>query len=122
MTASYIKKGFSKQTLVRYKGDTYPDSFRLWSDNTKQTPLDITESHTFVMTVAENLEAATVPSFTVNGTIVSPGTAGEVAFAPLAANTNDNDAGTYYYNVLMSAPSGDLTIAAGKYVIVEDIG
>lgn len=122
MTASYIKKGFSKQTLVRYKGDTYPDSFRLWSDNTKQTPLDITSDHTFVMTVASDLEAGTVAAFSVNGQIVVPGTSGEVAFAPSAENTNTPAAGTYYYNVLMTAPSGQLTIAAGKYVIVEDIG
>lgn len=122
MTASYIKKGFSKQTLVRYKGDTYPDSFRLWSDNTKQTPLDISADHSFTMTIASDQQAATVPSFNVTGTLVDSGSSGEVAFAPIASDTNTQNAGTYYYNVLMSSPSGELTIAAGKYVIVEDIG
>tara|TARA_B110000259_G_scaffold184601_1_gene231961 strand:+ start:1132 stop:1506 length:375 start_codon:yes stop_codon:yes gene_type:complete len=121
MAVSYIKKGFIKQHLVRYKGDTWPDSFKLWTDNTKQTPLNLTGA-TFMMTV-DSLYApqdSATQAFTIAGAIDA--TSGDVEFTPTAANTTtDTGPGTFYYDVVMSQNSKVLTIAAGKYVVKEDI-
>jgi hypothetical protein len=109
----------SLTTIVRYRGDTVPDSFSL--QNPDGTPLDLVGS-TFKMTVNRTKDPLNITQqlYELIGVIVdAPG--GMVWFIPSQAQS-DQLPGRYFYDVQRIDVSGLIhTIRKGTYKYKQDI-
>jgi hypothetical protein len=110
----------TKVNLERKRGDSYADEITVSSTSTGAV-VDIT-GYSFLMTVDPSASPAddTNNLFQLTGTI-TVAASGKVEFAPTAEQTDLTPA-TYYHDIQMTDVSGrKRTIAAGKYVITQDI-
>lgn len=112
-----------QQDVVRYRGDTFPEEFRL-VDNTG-TPIDIT-GRSFVLTVnpAEAPVDDTNDLYALTATITDA-EAGLYEF-PISALQADAAAGDYFFNIKMTYNPGSgnvvKTIGGGEWEIKQGIG
>ena len=94
--------------LERFKGDTYSVEAVLTKDN---TPIDFTDGHTALFSFTKGSVNVTIQG--VNGTVN-----GEISF-PFPSDVR---AGTYKYDVQVTAPSGEIrTYVKDDLEIISDI-
>lgn len=106
-------------TIERYRGDTFANVFQV--KDSLGDPVDIT-SYTFKLTVSSLRSPGddSTQLFQLTGVLVQP-LSGTVKFAPNGTQANQLP-GTYYYDIQMTDSEGAIqTIAAGKYIIRQDI-
>lgn len=107
------------KNIVRYRGDTYPDSFIVFNDRTGEM-IDLTNC-----TLKLTLSSKRVPKieddlvYTLSG-VVDSNNKGIVHFAP---NTVDADrVGFYWYEIELKEPQGVVrTLLTARYVYKQDI-
>lgn len=107
--------------LTKFRGDTKPIAFKLWSDQAAGIALNITD-YTFKLTVdpEEEPEDATNNLFSLDGQITEA-TDGEFQFEPTALNM-DQTPGEYYYDLQIIDASGYIeTQFVKKFIIKQDI-
>lgn len=106
--------------IERKRGDTEADVFTIRNVRTGQ-PVNIAGC-SFVLTVDPEQYPATADNniYALTGTILDAA-AGTVEFAPSAGQADR--VGEFFYDVQMTRSNGrKLTVAAGAYVYIQDIG
>lgn len=115
--------------LARKRGNTAADRFTILDEQSTsepKDPLDLT-NHSFVMSVNTKRDPRPTDSpvygselYSLTGTVVDA-VNGIVEFQPNATQA-DQVAGTYWYDVEMTTPAGDIkTIAKNRYTYDEPI-
>jgi hypothetical protein len=107
--------------ITKFRGDTKPIAFKLWSDKAAGLALDIS-SYTFKLTVDPEEEPVdgTNNLFSLDGSITSAED-GEFQFEPTALQM-DITPGEYYYDLQITDPSGYIeTQFVKKFTIKQDI-
>lgn len=103
--------------ITRKRGDTYSIEFVILEDD---TPLDITGC-TFILTVDPSKAPTddTTKLFSLTGVILDAA-AGSVSFTPTEEEADH--VGKFFYDVqLVDGAGKKRTVAAGKFVLVQDI-
>lgn len=107
--------------LTKFRGDTKPIAFKLWSDQAAGLALDITD-YAFKLTVDPEEEPVddTANILSLDGVITSVSD-GEFQFEPTALDM-DITPGEYYYDLEITDPAGNIeTQFVKKFTIVQDI-
>ena len=105
--------------IIRKRGDTYADEFKIVSDTTGSV-IDITD-HTFLLTVdpEEKPTDTTNNIFQITG-VITEASNGLVSFTPTVAQADN--LGNFFYDLQMTEPDGKIrTIESGVFEIVQDI-
>lgn len=105
--------------LEYVRGDSDPIVFELWS-LLDESAIDIT-GRTFLLTVdpEENPASPSGNLFQLTGAAITAAD-GTLQF-PITTTQSNQTPGTYYYDIQMTTSSKLMTIAKGKFVIVQDI-
>ena len=113
--------GLSLGEITWYRGDSYPILLTLKSDT---VAINLT-GYAFILTVdsIQNPPDDKTKKFSVVGVVDPDQTVntGKFTLKPTTTDTNI-DSGTYYYDLQMTDPSGNIrTIAKDKWKMVQDI-